>query len=124
MSNLSVIIVNYKSWTPLKICLDSLLNQKKIKPKIIVLDNNSDDNKFIDFKSKYKSINWIKNQENYGFSKACNIGSNIAKTEDCDTTVSSSLTSQLECTDDDNLNVTINGSVIKTGADTIHAKNR
>ena len=81
MSNLSVIIVNYKSWTPLKICLDSLLNQKKIKPKIIVLDNNSDDNKFIDFKSKYKSINWIKNQENYGFSKACNIGSNIAKTE-------------------------------------------
>ena len=50
------------------------------------------------------------------------INSNEAKTEDCDTTVSSSLTSQLECTDDDTLNVTINGSVIKTGADTIHAK--
>ncbi|MDA9754443.1 hypothetical protein N9U97_00515 [Candidatus Pelagibacter sp.] len=50
------------------------------------------------------------------------INSNEAKTEDCDTTVSSSLTSQLECTDDDTLNITINGSVIKTGADTIHAK--
>ncbi len=50
------------------------------------------------------------------------INSNEAKTEDCDTTVSSSLTSQLECTDDDTLNVTINGSVTKTGADTIHAK--
>ena len=42
------------------------------------------------------------------------INSNEAKTEDCDTTVSSSLTSQLECTDDDTLNITINGSVVKT----------
>ena len=48
MSNLSIVIVNYKSWSPLTICLDSLLNQKKITPKIIVLDNNSDDNKFIE----------------------------------------------------------------------------
>ena len=52
MSNLSIVIVNYKSWTPLTICLDSLLNQKKITPKIIVLDNNSDDTKFMEFKSK------------------------------------------------------------------------
>ena len=81
MSNLSIVIVNYKSWTPLTICLDSLLNQKKITPKIIVLDNNSDDTKFMEFKSKYKSIHWIKNQDNYGFSKACNIGSKIVKTE-------------------------------------------
>ena len=81
MSNLSIVIVNYKSWTPLTMCLDSLLNQKKINPKIIVLDNNSDDTKFMEFKSKYKSIHWIKNQDNYGFSKACNIGSKIVKTE-------------------------------------------
>ena len=81
MSDLSIVIVNYKSWTPLTVCLDSLLNQKKIKPKIIVLDNNSDDNMFVDFKTKYKSIHWIKNQANYGFSKACNIGSKIVKTE-------------------------------------------
>ena len=35
----------------------------------------------MEFKSKYKSIHWIKNQDNYGFSKACNIGSKIVKTE-------------------------------------------
>ena len=50
MSNLSIVIVNYKSWTPLTICLDSLLNQKKIAPEIIVLDNKYDYNKFMEFK--------------------------------------------------------------------------
>ena len=51
------------------------------------------------------------------------INSNFVKAEDCDTTVSSSLTSQLECSDNENLNVATSGPVIKTGADTIHAKN-
>ena len=51
------------------------------------------------------------------------INTNFVKAEDCDTTVSSSLTSQLECSDNETLNVATSGSVIKTGADTIHAKN-
>ena len=51
------------------------------------------------------------------------INLNFVKAEDCDTTVSSSLTSQLECSNNETLNVTVDGSVIKTGADTIHAKN-
>ena len=51
------------------------------------------------------------------------INSNVSIAGDCETTVSNSLTSQLECSDNDTLNVTISGSVIKTGADTIHAKN-
>ena len=51
------------------------------------------------------------------------INSNVAIAGDCETTVSNSLTSQLECSDNDTLNVAISGSVIKTGADTIHAKN-
>ena len=50
------------------------------------------------------------------------INTNFVKAEDCDTTVSSSLTSQLECSDNETLNVATSGSVIKTGADTIHAK--
>ena len=51
------------------------------------------------------------------------INTNFVKAEDCDTTVSSSLTSQLECSDNETLNIAISGSVIKTGSDTIHAKN-
>ena len=75
MTDLSIIIVNYRSWVPLGKCLDSILNQKKLKAKILVLDNNSDDNIFNDFKKKYNSVEWFKNDENLGFAKACNIGS-------------------------------------------------
>lgn len=75
MTDLSIIIVNYRSWVALSKCLDSILNQNKLKAKILVLDNNSDDNIFNDFKNKYSSVEWFKNNENLGFAKACNIGS-------------------------------------------------
>ena len=75
MTDLSIIIINYRSWVPLGKCLDSILNQTNFKAKILVLDNNSDDNIFNDFKKKYNSVEWFKNDENLGFAKACNIGS-------------------------------------------------
>ena len=75
MTDLSIIIINYRSWVPLGKCLDSILNQNNFKAKILVLDNNSDDNIFNDFKKKYNSVEWFKNDENLGFAKACNIGS-------------------------------------------------
>ncbi len=81
MNDLSIIIVNYRSWVPLAKCLDSILNQNKINPKILVLDNNSNDNVFSDFKKKYKSVEWVKNNENLGFAKACNIGSKKVKSK-------------------------------------------
>ena len=75
MTDLSIIIINYRSWVPLGKCLDSILNQNNFKAKILVLDNNSEDNIFNDFKKKYNSVEWFKNDENLGFAKACNIGS-------------------------------------------------
>ena len=78
MIGISIVIVNYKSWFHLSKCLDSILNQKNVKTEIIVVDNNSNDNKINEFKTKYISVKWIVNYENLGFSKACNIGaSNI-----------------------------------------------
>ena len=75
MTDLSIIIINYRSWVPLGKCLDSILNQNNFNAKILVLDNNSDDNIFNEFKKKYNSVEWFKNDENLGFAKACNIGS-------------------------------------------------
>ena len=79
MISLTIVIVNYKSWLPLTKCLDSLLNQINIIPTIIVVDNDSQDNDELNkFKSKYNSIVWKRNEKNFGFSKACNIGAKLA----------------------------------------------
>jgi len=72
--DLTIIIVNYKSWEKLKLCLKSIQNQSQINLQIIVVDNFSNDNRLKDFQNKYKQVNWIENKNNLGFAKACNIG--------------------------------------------------
>ena len=79
MNELSIVIVNYKTWDKLAFCLDSILKQIKIEIQVIVVDNNSNDNKFFVFQQKYKWVKWIENSKNYGFAKACNIGIENAK---------------------------------------------
>ena len=74
MNELSIVIVNYKTWDKLAFCLDSILKQIEIEIQVIVVDNNSNDNKFFVFQQKYKWVTWIENSKNYGFAKACNIG--------------------------------------------------
>lgn len=79
MNNISIIIVNYKSWIPLENCLNSLLKQENINTDIIVVDNNSSDNTLEQYKKMFPSVEWIENKKNYGFSKACNIGESKSK---------------------------------------------
>ena len=79
MNNISIIIVNYKSWIPLENCLNSLLKQENINTDIIVVDNNSSDNTLEQYKKRFPSVEWIENKKNYGFSKACNIGESKSK---------------------------------------------
>jgi len=79
MTEISIVIVNYKSWYHLGKCLDSILNQKNVKHEIIVVDNNSNDNTINEFKAKYSSVKWIINSENIGFSRACNVGASNVK---------------------------------------------
>ena len=79
MNNISIIIVNYKSWIPLENCLNSLLKQENVNTDIIVVDNNSSDNTFEQYKKMFPSVKWIENKKNYCFSKACNIGESKSK---------------------------------------------
>ena len=81
MNELSIVIVNYKTWDKLAFCLDSILKQIEIEIQVIVVDNNSNDNKFFVFQQKYKWVTWIENSKNYGFDKACNIGIENAKSK-------------------------------------------
>ena len=80
-SDFSIIIVNYRSWEKLNKCLNSIFKQKLLPSNTIVVDNYSNDGEFSIFKKKFKSVNWIENKENIGFSKACNIGYELVKSK-------------------------------------------
>lgn len=81
--DISIIIVNYKSKDLTLNCIKSIkaaqfiINEKRLKYEIIVIDNNSEDGigKII---SKYDVI-FIQNIKNIGMGKANNIGFKIAK---------------------------------------------
>jgi len=81
LTNLSIVIVNYKTWSSLCLCLDSIKKQDSIQIKTIVVDNNSNDNNISEFKIKYDWVEWIENLENLGFAKANNIGASKAKSQ-------------------------------------------
>jgi GT2 family glycosyltransferase len=79
--DVSIIIVNYRSWKPLHNCLESLLliNKTKINFEVIIVDNFSDDGEFDFFQNKYKDFIFIKNDTNSGFASGCNLGAKEAK---------------------------------------------
>ena len=52
MTSLSIIIVNYKSWSVLEKCLESILSQGINDIEVIIVDNNSNDGLITKFKKK------------------------------------------------------------------------
>ena len=80
--DLSIIIVNYKCWEVLARCLESFI---KYKPhtiyEIIVVDNDSQDGKFNNFKQQFHEIKLIANKGNYGFSNGCKLGADNSNGE-------------------------------------------
>jgi GT2 family glycosyltransferase len=73
--DLSIIIVNYKSWGVLQQCLDSFQQfPPKLSHEIIVIDNDSQDGEFEVFGKNNLQIKLIKNSGNNGFSNACSLG--------------------------------------------------
>lgn len=74
--DVSIIIVNYKSWKHLKNCLDSLIDitQENFTFEVVVIDNNSDDGKLKGFSEKYSNFRFIENSGNNGFANGCNFG--------------------------------------------------
>ena len=80
--NLSIIIVNYQSWSFLEKCLRSFkINPPLASYEIIVVDNGGQDKQFDMFKDAHPEILLIKNKGNYGFSHGCNLGASHATGE-------------------------------------------
>lgn len=77
MYSFDVVIVNWNSGVQLKNCIESINNAKKNNYKlnnIIVVDNASSDNSLDAIEAIDLPIKVIKNNKNFGFGKACNIG--------------------------------------------------
>ena len=82
MYALTIVIVNWNSREHLKNCLKSIEKAKKDNfylRKIIIVDNASEDNSLDRIEEINLPIETIKNPENYGFAKACNIGAKRAE---------------------------------------------
>jgi len=66
--DLSIIIVNYKSWGVLQQCLDSFNRYPpKLNYEIVVVDNDSQDGQLGPFSQKYPTVKFVNNSGNYGF---------------------------------------------------------
>jgi len=78
--NLSVIIVNYRGWTKLKLCLESLrcLHQAPFTWEVIVIDNCSADKTLPEFKYEFPEFSFEENISNLGFAHGCNRGAGRA----------------------------------------------
>ena len=74
--DVSIIIVNYKSWKHLKNCLDALIHFKEVdfSLEVIVVDNYSNDGKLKEFSENYSQFQFIENSGNNGFANGCNLG--------------------------------------------------
>lgn len=81
MIDLSIIIVSYNTKSFLEKCLISIYENK---PKaysfeVIVVDNDSKDDSIDMVKSSFSHVKLFENKENYGFSRANNVGIKEAK---------------------------------------------
>lgn len=82
MHSLSIITVNWNSGDQLKNCIKSIEKARKDNfdlKEVIIVDNASTDGSLNNIENTNLPIKIIKNPENYGFAKACNIGAKEAK---------------------------------------------
>ena len=78
--DISIIIVNFKSWKALSELLDSIayVKNNRFLSEVIVIDNHSDYGILSTFKTKYPKIIFKENTGNNGFANGCNLGAKIS----------------------------------------------
>lgn len=83
MIDVSIVIVNYKSWNALSECLEALSNieNTRFSMETIVVDNCSGDGKLDAFKIQFPKLKFIENSGNNGFANGCNLGANASNGE-------------------------------------------
>ena len=77
---LTIVIVNYRSWDKLNRCLASLAARPDTV-EIIVVDNVSGDGRFAAFAAEHSTVRCLENDGNWGFADGCNRGAREARGE-------------------------------------------
>ncbi|MDT7833083.1 glycosyltransferase family 2 protein [Flavobacteriaceae bacterium S356] len=82
-TDVSIIIVNYKSWRHLKNCLEAFktIQSEVFSFEIIVVDNHSNDGMLDTFSLAFPNVNFKVNIGNNGFANGCNFGAKHAQGE-------------------------------------------
>lgn len=75
---ISIIIVSYRCWDRLSLCLQSIISQDLKDLEVIVVDNNSADGKAENFITQFPDFRFMLLEDNEGFAKACNRGAKEA----------------------------------------------
>jgi GT2 family glycosyltransferase len=81
---LSIVIVNYRSWTVLSRCLVSLsplLQGSEPAVEVVVVDNASGDGLLPAFSLAHPDVRFVQNDGNWGFADGCNRGAGHARGE-------------------------------------------
>lgn len=78
---ISVVIVNYKSWKDLNLCLSSLQQvfNTGFAIEVIVVDNDELSSQRTEFSKKFADFSFVANSGNNGFANGCNFGAQLAK---------------------------------------------
>ncbi len=77
--DISIVIVNYRSWKHLENCLDSLsFTSESFSHEVIVVDNQSNDGILDNFKQRFDWVRFAENSGNNGFANGCNFGASLA----------------------------------------------
>ncbi len=74
--DLSVIIVCYKGWDKLTLCLESLekFSGSRFTSEVIIVDNNSGDPALNEIEKRFSNFIFIRNTVNGGYANGCNLG--------------------------------------------------
>lgn len=83
MTDLSIIIVSYKSYSRLRQCLDALeqINRDNLKTEILVINNCPGDYEWRNLLKNYSTFQLVENSKNGGYGNGCNLGASIANGE-------------------------------------------
>ena len=74
LSFVAAVVLNWNNWNTTAHCIDSLIDSKDKRIRIIIVDNASDDDSVEQLSIAYPNLTLIKNNENYGFARGCNSG--------------------------------------------------